>query len=518
MYIVEPITITNDILDSSTVTETDASEWSSITAYTAGQQVIVTTLSTSNTVASAYLSSHRGNNVAGNAYFWAVGANLTAYVGTDTGSTPCTITLTDSAGKKAVGYVGAGGTGPVNTLIKLPVFKDEDGYWDSSGTGVRFHPLTTYNTLGAASSSGLAWCDKDLVAGQLYYSSFVVSSYTGGSVQAFYGSTTGLGASRSSAATHTEYATGVGSDGYFGFDFTSATMTITTKQLWKVSEPPSATTGGVHVVSEPNGTYRAWASVESGFNWNEIATYEIEGNVTPYHRVYECLVNNTGYFPPANAVKWLDTGATNRWRVFDGAIQVQTSRADSIQYVLSPGSIDSVAFFNLDADSVTILLTNGGSTVYDTTITLNGATNTARLNIPSGYTAGVLTLTITKTGSTAKCGEIVVGLKYNAGTTLADSPPEVGKVDYSYKEVDDFGDYYIVEGAYSQTGDFDVLISMADVDNVVEELASVRATPVVYVGDENYASSIVYGFYKDFSFSFNEPDTVIYHIYVVGLT
>lgn len=525
MYLIEPTTITDAMLTSSNVAEADASEWDGGTAYTVGQQVIVTSLTKSNTVGSNYLNSHRANFVNGNAYFWAVSTNLSTYVGTDTGLTVCKITLTDSAGKKAVGYIGAGGNGgplyAASPSLKFDTLYS-DSYWGLSGGGGSF-PLNQ-NTLSMVGGSGYAYTDANVVTlGQLYYSTLDIYAYTSGSVAYCYGNLTTVGTARSTVSeTHQEWAIG-GATGKLYMDFLSAsTMTIrgSILKLQACVEPPNASSGGVHIVSAPNGTYRGWESIETGFLYNEIATYEIEGSVTPYHRVYECLVNNTNYFPPNNLTgsspKWMEVSATNRWKAFDVKIQDQVSNADSIQYVLTPGSLDSVAFFNLDANSVTVLLTNGGATVYNQTVTLSGAKNCVKMDIPTGYTAGVLTLTVTKTGSTAKVGEIVMGLKYYLGITLLD-PATVGAVDYSDKDVDGFGNYYLTAGAYSSTGDFELDVTYANVDAVFEKLMEYHTTPIVYVGDSDISLTLLYGFFKDFSMRFDRRTLAALPIQLVSL-
>lgn len=68
-----------------------------------------TTVLKTRTVGSAYTDSHRGDFTVTNAFFESVGEDLSIYKGTDAGYTPYKVIATDSAGKKASGYIGAFG-------------------------------------------------------------------------------------------------------------------------------------------------------------------------------------------------------------------------------------------------------------------------------------------------------------------------------------------------------------------------------------------------------------------------
>ena len=58
------------------------------------------------------------------------------------------------------------------------------------------------------------------------------------------------------------------------------------------------------------------------------------------------------------------------------------------------------------------------------------------------------------------------------------------------------GDWW--EGKSIEQIDYD-LANIGAVDEIVNLLAEYRATPIVYIGSDAYASTIVYGFYKDFT-------------------
>jgi hypothetical protein len=100
-----------------------------------------------------------------------------------------------------------------------------------------------------------------------------------------------------------------------------------------------------------------------------------------------------------------------------------------------------------------------------------------------------------ETGST-EVGTVVVGQTRDLGLTVYGA--RTGIQDYSRKVTDEFGNFTIVERAFAKRGNFDVVVANAKIDALADLLASYRATPVVWIGTDDYSSTWIYGFYKDF--------------------
>jgi hypothetical protein len=268
------------------------------------------------------------------------------------------------------------------------------------------------------------------------------------------------------------------------------------------STPTVATqTAGGHIDA-------VWA--DSGYRgpYNAGTTYSVNAivSVVADHKMWQSLQNNNvGNTPGAagNETWWLDIGATERWKVFDAKVGSQAEADDSITYELDPGPIDSVALLNIEALSVTVTMTDvggaGDPVVWSPTTYADGLyiSDVVKTDFPLTYLTPHLVIVLTNTGGTAKIGEIVVGTSESIGSMHY--APEVGITDYSIKTVDAFGNYTILERAYSKRLSCETSILNILLDATYNVLAEQRAAPAVWVGSADYASMIVYGFYKDFS-------------------
>jgi hypothetical protein len=256
---------------------------------------------------------------------------------------------------------------------------------------------------------------------------------------------------------------------------------------------------------------------------------------TNIHKIYESLqASNTGHDPASSPTWWLDCGATNRWKMFDQSVTSQTSNPDSIANVYTPGTrVDSVAILNVDAASARIVMQDAtDGTVYDQTFGLISDSdiqdwyayffepikriqNLAITDMPP-YGTATLSITLSNTGSTVKCGATVLGLSKDIGGTQYGA--KVGIQDYSIKQQDAFGNYTILQRNFRKIADFSVWVENTLIDTLQSLLAEFRAVPVVYIGSDQYESTIIYGFYKDFSISIAYPTVSICSIQLEGLT
>jgi len=234
----------------------------------------VTVLKT-RTVGSDYTNSHRGDFTALNAFFESVGEDLSIYKGTDAGYTPYKAVATDAAGKKATGYIAAVGAG--ETLGSELITG-----WENSGS----NPFETFTSSGLDITSAINTSGWGVVDVSPYIpSTGALLKYTGDitinsgvllNLQVDqYPDTNPKTILQSPVTTgiKTYYATSLATQNGLQFVASEAVdFKALNNSLKYITDPPST---AVHIVSSLNGTTRNWASIESGFDPNAIATYQI---------------------------------------------------------------------------------------------------------------------------------------------------------------------------------------------------------------------------------------------------
>lgn len=278
----------------------------------------------------------------------------------------------------------------------------------------------------------------------------------------------------------------------------------------KVLAPITVTDAMLTSSTVPETDYAEWASGTA---------YTVGQKVIRLttHKIYEALDSTTGDTPETSPTKWLDLGATNRWKMFDRNVGTSSANTTSMVYVLEPGAMfNSMAFLELDASTVRVQVEDDiEGVVYDRTIVLTGGLGYADwysyffeeserstfaifADIPS-YRLATITVTISADteGETVECGVILLG-QWHEFADAVRYGGSVGIVDYSKKSVDDFGNIQITQRAYTKRASWQLLIANRDLDKMQKVLAALRATPALYVGSNRFDATVIYGFYRDF--------------------
>lgn len=273
--------------------------------------------------------------------------------------------------------------------------------------------------------------------------------------------------------------------------------------------------------------------------WSSSTTYAVGDRVilTSTHRIYESvIVSNLNNDPSLNDLtKWINLGATNKWKAFDGVLADQATNTTSITYSLTPNSlVNALALFNLSAETLNVTVTDPtDGEVYnkDYALTDNSLIDNwfsyffepivkkseiILLDLPS-YTTATIDITLSiNPGDLVSVGEIVFGNQKTLGFTLYNTV--VGIQDYSRKTVDDFGNATITKRRFAQTVDYDVKVNTNLVRDVQKTLSEYRATPIVFTGtDGGTYGDLVYGYYRSFAINISTPSLSDATIEVEGL-
>jgi hypothetical protein len=282
-------------------------------------------------------------------------------------------------------------------------------------------------------------------------------------------------------------------------------------------------------VAEPAATETAWVSG---------TTYAI-GDLrirTQTHRVYKRKTAGAGTTAPeSDPTNWEDVGPTLRWAMFDQEVNTQTTGSSPLTVTIAPGIVNSLALIELVGTSVTVTVTDGsgGPTVYSATISLEQSSvsdwyqyfyepfsqrsSLVLTNLPP-YGSARVTVSITG-GGTIKCGGFIVGTVYALGTTQYGAT--AGIRDYSKKTVNDAtGVVSLEQGKFSKRLRARLQVSAGAAGTIQTLLASLRATPVVWIGDDTgtYEPLTVFGFYRDFELDVAYPTVSFYSLDVEGMT
>jgi len=252
--------------------------------------------------------------------------------------------------------------------------------------------------------------------------------------------------------------------------------------------------------------------------WDGVTTYAIGDRRIYGHVIYESLTSNTNKQPDQNPLDWLNVGATNRWKMFDAKVGTQSTATTSMTVVVTPGSANAVALVNVDAAYADIVMTDPlAGVVYSRTIRLSSTIIssdwyayftdpiTARTvftvtNLPL-YPSASISITVRKeAGETVSLGSLVVGMVRQWGIRPSIlTGATTGIQDYSRKERDQFGNLLIVERAFAKRARWGIILTHRDVDAFQARMAAIRAKPAVFIGSDRLDSTVIYGFYRDFS-------------------
>lgn len=132
------------------------------------------------------------------------------------------------------------------------------------------------------------------------------------------------------------------------------------------------------------------------------------------------------------------------------------------------------------------------------------------------YTNPTMRVQITSATGTVTCGTYALGQLRDLGGTVYGA--RSGIQDYSRKDVDVFGNYTLTKRAFAKRNTYKVVCDGAQVDSIFNLLASIRATPVIWIGTDIYASTWTFGWARDWGIEVTYPTKSYLSIEIEGLT
>ena len=283
----------------------------------------------------------------------------------------------------------------------------------------------------------------------------------------------------------------------------------------------------------PENDYSAWSSG---------TTYTVSERVivASTHKVYESVQgSNINNDPLTSPTWWIEVSPTNRWKVFDLSNGSKTVTSGTtppkISYSIKPGqAVTALAVLGVEnSTSLQITMTDPVyGQVYNKTVSFSPVqpastwwswffgqratpTQEIALDLPTYPNA---TVSIVLSGGAALAvGAILMGQQMRFGLGISQGA-RVGIQDYSRKETNEFGDTVLVQRSFARRASFDMIIEKAEVDPFQNFLAAVRAVPCLWIGSNDYESTVVFGFYKNFDILISYPNHADCELELEGLS
>lgn len=265
--------------------------------------------------------------------------------------------------------------------------------------------------------------------------------------------------------------------------------------------------------------------------------------VMPSRDLYEVVVASTDDEPTLGAARkitddaltnvptWALVGKINAYACFDNKLRHATTFADGFDMTIaSNGTVcDGLCIFNVSGGFVRITVEDPvEGVIYDETLTTVDLSNIRDFNdwhfapiirkpdliltdLPLFSSASVR-IRIDGAGA---IGEVVLGRVTVYGVSLFGT--EVSTYSFSKKEYDIFGDAIVLKRGTAKRANFLSNIPSKTLAHVQDELAALDAVPTVFIGTEEFTSTVLFGFYRDFSVVLAGPSTSKCNIRIEGL-
>lgn len=285
-------------------------------------------------------------------------------------------------------------------------------------------------------------------------------------------------------------------------------------------------------VPEPDtGDPAAWASGTTYAAGDEV-------RLASTHLIYRSAQGSNLNHDPStdDGTWWVSLGGVSRWAMFDSYVSTATSEAASpLTVTIAPGICDALFLYGMVGETATITITDGlgGTEVYSAELDLlvpkvadwysyyfepyRQIPVFVLTDLPP-YLAAHITLEVTASSGAVSCGMMLPGRSFTVGDTRYGV--QVGIRDYSRKTTDATTGFTTLEQRkFAKTMRAAVRLASEMFAEVQEQLESLRATPVVWIGDStgDIQPLIVFGWYRDFYLVVDYPTYGLYNLEIEGM-
>ena len=263
--------------------------------------------------------------------------------------------------------------------------------------------------------------------------------------------------------------------------------------------------------------------------WAVGTTYDLEARVevASEHNVYESLASaNVGNTPSTNPDKWALVGKTNAYKCIDDKVSTQTTQATSIIMEFPTLKSTSIAFLNTQCTSIKVEVLEGTTVIYSETKSgytrnttgwysyLFGDFTYQNFFIFEHLYNPTATYRVTVLGDECKVGVMIRGTIAELGATLWNS--SLGFVDYSKKDIDQWGETYLKVGNYRDYFRGEISVATGKLSYMNKILRDRRGKLSLFIPTEVYDMT-VYGYMSDPELIWQNPVNSVYSVDIQGV-
>lgn len=172
-------------------------------------------------------------------------------------------------------------------------------------------------------------------------------------------------------------------------------------------------------VAEPYAGEVAWVAATSYVLGQEVI------RSTTHKKYKNILAGADAGLPENTPLRWTESGVTNKYAMFDQLRSTQTSVPSPLTVTVTPGKrINSFSAIGLVGETITLTMTQGGTTIYSYTQNLStrivknyydycyaefgNMPAIAKFDLPPASN-GVITFSLSSATGTVKCGGLIIG-------------------------------------------------------------------------------------------------------------
>ena len=280
-------------------------------------------------------------------------------------------------------------------------------------------------------------------------------------------------------------------------------------------------------LGDGNYFHSIWDSGTS-YSTDDIIIYK---KTDGFYYLFQSMKDDNTSEPTTN-IDWLELTTQNAYKAFDIYLNTHTTAENSLSVWLDLTKCNYVALLSLLGEKVRIRAYSGSMEKLDDINIdlvagidgwedyfygdLDEFLSSIFEDIVYSYT-GYLRVDLIGSQSPILLGKALVGYKKDIGATLLGMRGSI--TDYSTKQTDDYGNVFLKQGAFAIESSGRIMVRNEDLDYLFRKLASLRATPVLWLSgvEDKYKTLNTYGYYKDFSIVFDNNVTSTCELTIQGI-